>query len=127
MHELEALRQCVAKVAIDYPWSAQEWAANCTPLILRLHFARQSLADLAMIRVGTWPDTGWAVRLRAAHDEVARRMAEVGASAASLMRTETNSIDTVINLNVEGSKLADALDGLRGLLVAAYPATGEDT
>jgi hypothetical protein len=127
VRELEALRQCLAKVAIDCPWSAQEWAANCTPLMLRLHFARPSLADLTMIRVGTWPDTGWAVRLRAAHDEVERRMAEVSASAASLMSTETSSVDAVVNLNVEGSKLADALDGLRGLVVAAYPAAGEDT
>lgn len=127
VRELEALRQCVAKVAINYPWSAEEWAANWTPLMLRLHFARPSLADLAMIRVGIWPDTGWAVRLRAAHDEVERRMAEVSASAASLMRTETSSVDAVVNLNVEGSKLADALDGLRSLLVAAYPATDEDT
>jgi hypothetical protein len=86
--------------------------------MLRLHLVRRSLADLAVIRLGAWPDTGWAVRLRAAQDEVERRLIDVSASARSLMREEASSADTAINFSFEGAKLADALDGLCSLVVA---------
>jgi hypothetical protein len=123
VRELKALRQCVSRVARYQGLSAQEWAISCTPLILRLHLVRRSLADLAVIRVGTWPDTGWAARLRAAQNEVERRLTDVSASARSLMREETSSANTMINFSFEGTKLADALDGLCGLVVAGSVST----
>jgi hypothetical protein len=91
--------------------------------MLRLPAARQSLADLTGIRVGTWPDTHWAMRLRTAHDEVDRRLTDVSMSASSLIRKETCSTDAALSFNFDGGKLAEALDGLCELIKVRYPVT----
>jgi len=91
--------------------------------MLRLPVARQSLVGLTGIRVGTWPDTHWAVRFRTAHDEVDRRLTDVSASARSLVRKETCTADVALNFSFEGVKLAEALDELCDLIKARYPVT----
>jgi hypothetical protein len=65
--QLDELRLCAERVALDPQWSAMEWRATCTPLLIRLPGTRQLLASLSLIRVGHWPETEWAVRIRCAH------------------------------------------------------------
>lgn len=74
-----------------------------------------------MCRAGRWPDTDWAVRLRAARDEVERRLLDVSMSLSSLLHTETSSIDAVADFSFEGAKLAEATGGLCSLLTGRYP------
>ena len=95
----------------------------CTPLMLRLPVARQSLAGLADVRVGTWPDTRWAMRLRTAHDEVDRRLTDVSAAAGSLVRKDTFTTDAALSFSFEGGMLAKALNDLCELIKARYPVT----
>jgi hypothetical protein len=90
--------------------------------MLRMPVARQSLADLTGIRVGIWPDTHWAARIRTAHDEVERRLAAVSVSVRSLTRKETYTVDAAVNLDFEGTRLVEALDALCDLISARYPA-----
>ena len=66
VRELDDLRRCVERVAGVPQWSGMDWKVACAPLLLRMPRARRSLADLGEIRVGRWPDTDWAVRVRAA-------------------------------------------------------------
>jgi hypothetical protein len=122
VQELQGLRECVAQAVRDQSWSAMEWGLVCTPVMLRMPLAKQSLADLAGVRVGIWPDTHWAMRLRTAHDEVERRLMDVSASARSLMREETCTADAAVNFGFEGARLAEALDGLCCLIKTRYPA-----
>ena len=125
VQELDDLRVCIERMVRDPHWSTQEWRAVCAPLMLRVPSARQSLADLAEIQVGRWPDTEWAVRLRAARDEVERRLLDVTMSVSSLMQCEP-SIDTAVRFHSDGIKLTEALDRLCGLIVRQYPeAVGE--
>src|SRR5215469_8452433 len=123
VQELQDFRDHVARTACDQRGSAQEWRVACTPLMLRLPVARQSLAGLTGIRIGAWPDTRWAVRLRTAHDEVDRRLTYVGASARYLVRKETCTADAVLNFTFESVKLAEALADLCDLIKARYPVT----
>ena len=125
VQELQGLRECVAQAVSDQSWCAMEWGLVCTPVMLRVPLAKQSLADLADIRVGIWPDTHWAMRLRTAHDEVERRLVNVSASARPLMREETCTADAAVNFGFEGAKLAEALDGLCGLIKTRYPAAAQ--
>lgn len=127
MRDLQDFRDCVADAARNQRWSATEWGIACTPLLLRLPEARQSLTDLAGIRAGTWPDTPWAVHLRTAHDEVEQRLNDVSVSATSLIRKETCTTDAAVNLGFDGVKLMEALDGLFGLIKARYPAAAQHT
>lgn len=122
VQELEDFGECIARVARHQHWSAPEWGVACTPVLLRLPVARRSLASLAGIRVGLWPDTRWAVRFRTAHDEAGRRLLDVGASARSLTREETCTADAAISFSFEGARLAEALERLCGLIKARYPA-----
>lgn len=123
VQELQDLRDCITLAARDQSCSAKEWRVACTPLMIRLPVATQSLADLTAIRVGSWPDTPWAVRLRTAHDEVERRLADVSASARSLIQKETCTADAAVTFGIDGVKLAEALDGLCHLIKARYLAT----
>jgi hypothetical protein len=119
--ELDSLRRCIEPILSDLRWSALEWRVACAPLLVRLPAARQSLEDLADVRVGRWPDTNWAVRLRAARDEVERRLMDVSMSLSSLLHMETSSIDVVADFRFEGAKLAEAAGALCSLLTGRYP------
>lgn len=121
VQELDNLRGCVERIVCDPRWSALEWRAACTPLMLRLPGARQSLADLADIMPGQWPDTDWAVRLRAARDEVERRLTDVSTSMSALTHGEAIIADAVISFSVNGTSLAKAVDELSGLIASRYP------
>jgi hypothetical protein len=121
VQELNTLRCCVERVACEPHWSALEWRAGCTPLMLRLPGARQALAGLADITPGQWPDTGWAVRLAAARDEVERRLADVSTSLSALAHGKPITVDAVIGFGVEGTSLAKAADELSGLIASRYP------
>lgn len=120
-HSLDDLRRCIEPIVTDPRWSALEWRLACTPLMVRLPTARQSLADLGGVRAGLWPDTDWAVRLRAARDEVERRLLDVNTSMSLLLSMESSSIDTVADFSFDGTKLAKAVGGLCGLIASRYP------
>jgi hypothetical protein len=120
-HALDDLRRCIEPIVTDPRWSALEWRVACTPLMVRLPSARQSLADLGEVRAGLWPDTDWAVRLRAARDEVERRLLDFNMSMSSLLSLESSSIDTVADFSFDGIKLAEAVGGLCGLIASRYP------
>jgi hypothetical protein len=124
--ELDSLQRCIKPILTDLRWSALEWRVACTPLLVRLPAARQSLEDLADVRADRWPDTDWAVRLRAACDEVERRLLGVSMSLSSLLHTETSSIDAVADFNFEGAKLAEAAGGLCSLLAGRYPVPADN-
>ena len=64
VHQFDELRRYAERVAVDPRWSAIEWRATCSPLLIRLPRMRQSLADLDAIRVGQCADAGWAARIR---------------------------------------------------------------
>jgi hypothetical protein len=121
VHALDDLRRCIEPIVTDPRWPALEWRVACTPLMVRLPTARQSLADLGGVRAGLWPDTDWAVRLRAARDEVERRLLDVNMSMSSLLRMESSSIDAVADFSFDGTKLAEAVGGLCGLIASRYP------
>ena len=123
VQELDDLRCHVEQILNDPCWSALEWRAVGTPLMLKLAGARQSLADLADIEDGQWPDIGWAIRLTTARDEVERRLREVSTSMSALTHRETSSVDAVIGFGCDGTGLAKAADELRGLIVSQYPET----
>jgi hypothetical protein len=121
VQELDKLSCCVGQIICNSHWSALEWRAACTPLMLRLPGARQSLADLAGITPGQWPDTDWAVRLRATRDEVERRLTDVSTSMSALTHGEAITVDAVISFSVDGASLAKAADELCGLIASRYP------
>ena len=91
------------------------------PLMLRLPRSRQSLATLAGIRPDQWPDVGWAVRLRAACDEVEGRLAYVSTSMSALTDGMAVTVDAVLSFSVDCTSLAKAVDELSGLIVRQYP------
>jgi hypothetical protein len=126
VHELDGLRRCIAGIVRDPRWSAPEWSAACTPFMLRLPEAQQSLAGLALIRASQWPDTDWAVRLSAARDEVERLLLDVSMSVSMLAHRETSSIDAVVDFIFEGAKLTEALQALSNLIASQYPAAVDD-
>jgi hypothetical protein len=123
VRQLQELRAQVARTARDQRGSAKEWGVACTPLMLRMPAARQSLVSLAAIRVGTWPDTRWAMQLRTAHDEVDWRLADVNVAASSLARKETCTADAAVSFSFDGGKLVKALDDLCELITGRYPVT----
>lgn len=118
---LSDLQCCIGRIVRDPQWSATEWRAACSPLLLHLSKARQSLADLDRIRVGRWPDIHWAARFRAAHGEVERRLMDVGISMSALTGEETTSSDAVVTFGSDAMLLAEAADGLCGLIARRYP------
>ncbi len=121
VQELDDLRRCIRQIIDEPGSSALEWSVACMPLMLRLPGARRSLADLAEIRVGRWPDTDWAVRIRAARDEVERGLQDISTSMNALIRGETSAIDAAVNLSFEGTELAEAVNELCWLIASQYP------
>lgn len=123
---LDDLRHSVEKLAGAHRWSAMEWRVACSPLLLQLPRARRSLADLGEIRAGQWPDTDWAVRLRASRSEVERRLMDVKVSISALASQEMISADSVVTFSSDAALLAEAADEFCGLIAGHYPAaTGE--
>jgi hypothetical protein len=99
-----------------------EWRATCAPLLIRLPRTRQLLASLSAIRVGQWPDTEWAARIRAAHGDVERRLLDVGVAMSALTGDETSNPDAAAALTSDASLLAEAAGELRALITSRYPA-----
>ncbi len=120
--ELDDLVRCLDTIIRNPRWSALEWEAMCSPLLVQLFRIRQSLADLERIRAGRWPDTGWAVRFRAALSEVERRLADVRLSMSALASEETSSANTVVTFSSDATLLAEAAHVLRCLIADRYPA-----
>jgi len=125
-HELSDLQCCIGRIVRDPQWSATEWRAVCSPLLLHLPKAWQSLAELDEIRAGRWPDIDWAVRLRAARSEVERRLMDVSMSMSALGGEETSSSDAVVTFSSDAMLLAEAVDELRSLIASRYPAAMDD-
>jgi hypothetical protein len=120
--EFDELRRCLERIVREPRWSAMEWKAACSPLLLRLPMIRQSLDDLGRIRVGRWPDTSWAVHLRAAQSEFERRLMDVRISMSALAGEETSSVDAVVTFSSDAMLLAGAAHELCGLIASRYPA-----
>jgi hypothetical protein len=119
--ELNKLLRSIERVGREPHWSALEWRAACTPLMLRLPTSRQSLASLADIRLDQWPDVSWAVRLHAARDEVEGRLTYVSTSMSALTDGMAITADAVLSFSVDCTSLAKAVDELSGLIVSQYP------
>jgi hypothetical protein len=120
--QLEELRRCVERIALDPQWSAMEWRAICAPLIIQLPGARQLLASLNPVRVGLWPDTEWAARVRTAHDDVERRLLDVGFAMSAVTSDETSHPDAAISLTSDAQLLAAAARELHGLITSHHRA-----
>lgn len=120
--ELSDLQCCIGRIVRAPQWSATEWRATCSPLLLHLPKARRSLADLDRIRVGRWPDIHWAARLRAARSEVERRLMDVSISMSALAGEEMSSSDAVVTFGSDAMLLAKAADELCDLIASRYPA-----
>jgi hypothetical protein len=119
--QLDELRRCAERVALDPQWSAMEWRATCAPLLIRLPRVRQLLASLSLIRVGHWPDTEWAARVRTTHSDVERRLLDVEVAISALTSDETSNPDMVAALTSDASLLAAAASELRMLITSHYP------
>jgi hypothetical protein len=102
------------------------WRAICTPLLIRLSRAQQLLASLSPIRVGHWPDTEWAARVRSTHSDVERRLLDVRVAISALTGDDTSNPDAVVTLTSDASLLAGAAAELRTLITSYYPAAAGD-
>lgn len=120
VRELHNLGRCAERICCDSHGSATNWEVQLARLKLRLPEVRSSLAELAVIRAGHWPNTEWAVRFRGAHDEVERRLVDITASMSSLIHREPGGID-IVGLSFECTKLAEAADDLCRLIASQYP------
>ena len=119
--DLGRLTRAIKSMVRSLHWPALEWKTVCTPLMLGLPEAQQSLADLAGIRAGQWPDTEWAVRLRAACNEAERRLLDVSVSLSSLIHGTGSGADAVICLSLDSIKLTEAMDEICDLIASRYP------
>lgn len=126
VHQFDELRRYAERVAVDPRWSAIEWRATCSPLLIRLPRMRQSLADLDAIRVGQCADAGWAARIRTARSEVERRLTEIRVSMSALTSAEVSSTDVVVTVSSDATLLATALRDLSALIASRCPAIAHD-
>jgi hypothetical protein len=126
VRELDGLRRCVEQIVRRPGWSVAEWRAACSPLLLRIPWARDSLADLDPIRSGGWPDAEWAVRVRARRAEVERRLLDVSMAMNTLVTAEAGSAEAAVSFCLDGARLAEATRGLCTLIVSEYPAAVGD-
>jgi hypothetical protein len=121
--QLEELRRSAERVAFDPQRSAMEWRATCAPLLIRLPEARQLLVSLAPIRVGYWPDTRWAARVRSACSNVERRLQDVALAMSILTGDETSNPDAAGSLMSDAPLLAAAASDLQRLLPGGFHAS----
>jgi hypothetical protein len=126
VHQFDELRCYAERMAINPQWSAMDWRATCSPLLIRLPRACQSLADLDPIRVGRCTDTGWAARIRTARCEVERRLTDIRISMSALTSTEVSSSDAVVAVSFDATRLAAALGDLDTLIASRYPTVAGD-
>lgn len=122
VRELDGLRRCIGQIVRHPSLSMAGWRAACGPLMLRIPDTRDSLADLDEIRAGRWPDTEWAVLVRARRAEVERRLLDVSMAMNSLVTAERHSTDAAISFCSDSAKLAEAARDLSALIVSEYPA-----
>jgi hypothetical protein len=120
--EFDDLGRCLDRIVHDPRWSALDWRAACAPLLVQLSGIRHPLTDLGRVRVGRWPDTGWAVRIRAALGELERRLADLRISMSALAEQETSCPDTVLTFSSDATALAAAARELSRLIADRYPA-----
>jgi hypothetical protein len=124
--QFDELRRYAERLAVSPQWSAMEWRAVCSPVLIRLPRARQSLAILDPVRVGRHADTRWAARVRTARSEVERRLTDIRISMSAVTSMEISSRDAVVTMSSDGALLAAALGDLRALIVCRYPAVAGD-
>ena len=120
VHELDDLRYSVEQLDCDPLGSADDWPTALMPIMLRLPGARRALSELRQIKAGQWPDTEWAVRVRAAHADAERRLLDVDRSIRSLI-DETDFVSVMADLRFDGPELAHAVHELCALIVRRYP------
>ena len=120
--QLDELRRCAERVALDPQWSAMEWRATCASLLIQLSEARHLLASLSPIRVGQWPDTEWAARVRTSRSDVERRLLDVRVAMSALTSNGASDPDAVVTMTSDASLLATAASELRALITSYYPA-----
>lgn len=118
--QLDELRRCAERVALDPQWSAMEWRATCTPFLIRLPEARQLLASLSPIRIGHWPDTEWAARVRTTCGNIECRLEDVVFAMGALTSGETNNPDAAASLMSDAPLLAGAASELQALITTRY-------
>lgn len=121
-HELDDLGRCLDRIVRDPRWSALEWRAACSPLLVELFRIRHCVTDLGRVRVGRWPETAWAVRFRSTLSEVERRLADLRISMSALAGEETSGADAVVTFTSDAVLLAKAARELRSLIADRYPA-----
>lgn len=122
VHQFDELRLYADRVAIDPRWSATDWRAICSSLLIKLPKTCQSLADLDPIRVGQCADTDWAARIRTVRSEVDRRLAALRISMSVLTSMAVSSPDAVVAVSCDATRLAAALGELGTLITSRYPA-----
>lgn len=120
VHHFDELRRYADRVAMDPLWSATDWRAVYSSLLIKLPGTNQSLADLDPIRVGQCADTGWAARVRTAHFEVENRLVALRFSLSMLTSMELSSPDAVVAASGDAARLTVALGEL-GTLIARVP------
>jgi hypothetical protein len=124
--QLDELRRCAERVALDPQWSAMEWRATCAPLLIQLSEARHLLASLSPIRVGQWPDTEWAARVRTSRSDVERRLLDVRVAMSALTSNGASDPDAVVTMTSDASLLATAASEFRALITSHYPAAANE-
>lgn len=122
VRHFDELRCYADRVAMDPLWSATDWRAVCSSLLVKLPGTNQSLADLNPIRVGQCADTGWAARVRTACFEVENRLTALQFSLSMLTSMELSSPDAVVAVSGDAARLAVALGELGTLIARRYPA-----
>lgn len=122
IRELDDLSRCLDLIVRDPHWSALEWRAACSPLLVELFKIGRSVTELERVRVGRWPETGWAVRFRSTLSELERRLADVRISMSALAAQEISDADAVATFNSDAAQLAIAARELRRLIADRYPA-----
>jgi hypothetical protein len=122
VRELDDLGRCLELIVGDPRWSALEWRATCSPLLVGLFKIGHSVTELEEVRVGRWPETGWAIRFRSTLSELERRLADVRISMSALAAEEFSGADSVVTFNSDAMLLAKACRELRGLIADRYPA-----
>ena len=126
LHQFDELRRCAERLAADPQWSALEWRAASSPVLVHLPKTSQSLAALDPIRVGSHADTRWAAQIRTACREVDRRLVDIRISMSAATSMESSTPDAVVTVISDATLLAAALRVLCTLIAGYHPAIAGD-